>query len=104
MLDDALQACPSATTALTAKNCWLFELTIINTNAADVTMTITDGQASPVAFGPIVVQGTTATGGTAGQYAFASQNGVKFKSGIKIGAGTTGVNYSITAFAEGLSG
>ena len=103
-LDNTLQACPTSSTTLTAKNSVFFELTLVNTNASDRTVTFTDGQGSAVAMGPIKVSGTTATGGSAGLFNFASQNGILMISGIKISADGAGVNYSIMAFAEGLTG
>jgi len=105
-LDNSLQACPTSLTVLTASKAVFFEIFLVNTNASDRTVTLTDGNA--VAMSPIILPGTgNATSnptGTAFQYGFASQNGVQMTGGIKIQASGAGVNYSIFALAEGLSG
>lgn len=101
-LPNALAACPTSVTALTADKALFFELSLFNTNAADRTVTFTDG--NDVSMGPWVIQGTTATGGSAGTFVFGSDNGIEMTAGIKISASGSGVNYSLFAFAETLAG
>lgn len=96
-VNGALQAVPTSTTAITAHNAVLYDIQVNNPTAGDITLTVSDGQGSPVYL-------FNAYSVIAGTYVrIESNNGIQFTTGIKWSAGGSGLTGSYRAKAEGIA-
>jgi len=89
----ALQAAPTASTAIASATTCLLILNLSNTSAGALTITVSDNAGTPVNF----LNAVTLNAGETRTYAFAP-GGAKFSSGIKMQASGSGITYT----AEGL--
>jgi len=89
----ALQAAPTASTAIASATTCLLMLNLSNTSAGALTITVSDNAGTPVNF----LNAVTLNAGETRTYAFAP-GGAKFTSGIKMQASGSGITYT----AEGL--
>lgn len=85
----ALQAMPTASTAITASTTCVLTLQLSNTSAGSLTVNVSDNQGTPVSF----LNAVTVLPGETREYSF--PNGMKLTSGIKVNASGTGVTYAI---------
>jgi len=83
----ALQAMPTSSTAITASTTCIYLLSISNTSAGSLTVTLSDNQGTPINF----LNAVTVLAGETRQYV----NLGKFTSGIKVQASGSGITYAL---------
>jgi hypothetical protein len=100
ILDDSLKVCPTSLTSLTNQDCWLFEITFSNIDpSATRTVNVASNESTPTYF-----RKDFPLAAISGVENFRSEEGIKFSGGIQVSASGANVNYSITAYAKGMSG
>lgn len=87
-LTEGLAAVPSALTAFSSKDSWIYQITVCNNTAAPVTFLVQDQQATPIVLIPTISIAANTT------YVIDFPEGVKMISGIKWQAGAATSLYS----------
>ena len=88
-----LAAVPTSLTTVSTSNTLLYQLAVNNPTAAGITLTVTDGQASPVTLASLTVPANSI-------YAFNWEEGVLMVSGVKWQAGGAGLTGELVGFAR----
>ena len=95
VMPNGLQAIPNASPQTLARtDCLFFQLTVCNTTAADIALSVTDGQGSPIKLVPDTPIAAKSL------ICFNCEDGTLLKSGIIWQAASAGLNGEIVAFAK----